>query len=86
MSQESEAVEAGLNNVAEAIRVALGTGRDTIGQSVRTALVKDSFGEKESRIESAIYKGLRDGIREGMVAAEKLRIANDKDNHDRKQS
>jgi len=75
MSQESEAVEAGLNNVAEAIRVALGTGRDTIGQSVRAALVKDSFGEKESRIESAIYKGLRDGIREGMIAAEKLRIA-----------
>jgi len=35
MSQESEAVEAGLNNVAEAIRVALGTGRDTIGRSVK---------------------------------------------------
>jgi len=75
MSQESEAVEAGPNNVAEAIRVALGTGRDTIGQSVRAALVKDSFREKDSRIESAIYKGLRDGIREGMIAAEKRRIA-----------
>lgn len=77
MSQESEAVEAGLNNVAEAIRVALGTGRDTIGQSVRTALVKDSYGTTESRIESATYKGLQDGIREGMIAAEKLRIADD---------
>ena len=77
MSQESEAVEAGLNNVAEAIRVALGTGRDTIGQSVKSALVKEVFGERESRLESAIYKGLRDGIREGMITAEKLRIAND---------
>jgi len=52
MSQESEAVEAGLNNVAEAIRVALGTGRDTIGRSVKSALVKESFGERESRIEA----------------------------------
>ncbi len=77
MSQESEAIHEGLSNVAEAIRVALGTGRDTIGQSVKVALVKEAFGERESRLESAIYKGLRDGIREGMIAAEKLRIAND---------
>lgn len=77
MSQESEAIHEGLSNVAEAIRVALGTGRDTIGQSVKSALVKEVFGERESRLESAIYKGLRDGIREGMIAAEKLRIAND---------
>ena len=77
MSQESEAIKSGLRNIADVIGGALGTGSHSISQSVRTALVKDAFGAQESKLESAIYKGLRDGIREGMIAAEKLRIAND---------